>query len=215
MPEIGEISYVGQAGHIGHNKHIWQACLDCGKERWAKIGNRYCGSCSRKGERSACWKGGRTVPNGDYISVKLESDDFFYSMCNLRGYVFEHRLVMARSLGRCLQRWELVHHKGIRHTGIKNKQDNQLDNLELSCGLGEHISNHVKGYKDGYAKGLRDARVKIKSELAEEIKKGLEEEFIWGQVKVCDLEKGDIEWTMKCIKEEWWQAFWSKIIKEG
>ena len=45
-----------------------------------------------------------------YIRVKLKPSDWFYSMADARGYVLEHRLVMAKHLGRCLQAWEIVHH---------------------------------------------------------------------------------------------------------
>ena len=105
----------------------------------------------------------------DYRLICLNPTDFFFPMADKRGYVLEHRLVMAKHLGRCLQSWELVHHKGIRYTGIGNKSDNLLDNLELTTRAG-HISGHTKGYKDGYAKGLIDGRIKQIEELREQIK---------------------------------------------
>jgi hypothetical protein len=60
-----------------------------------------------------------------YRRVGLPRDSFFLPMANARGWVLEHRLVMAQSLGRCLHRWELVHHKN----HIRN--DNRLENLQL------------------------------------------------------------------------------------
>lgn len=77
------------------------------------------------------WKGGRAQrtqragEGGWYVYVSLEPDDPFASMLTKHGYVMEHRLVMARALGRPLERWEQVHHRN----GVRD--DNRLENLEL------------------------------------------------------------------------------------
>lgn len=119
-------------------------------------------------EATSSWKGGRIIRQG-YIMVKLQKDDFFFPMAQKSHYVYEHRLVMAKHLGRCLQPWEIVHHKGIRYEGIENKQDNLEDNLGMTT-RGSHAIEHSKGYKEGYAKGLIDGRDQQIKELKQEIK---------------------------------------------
>lgn len=173
MPEVGEI----RKGKDGH-KFIWQACQDCGKKRWVPLSkgmprNIRCKSCANKlrvrGERNPNWKGGRVKTEDGYILLKIYSDDFFYPMASPSGYVLEHRLVMAKHLGRCLHSWEVVHHKGIRYTDIRNRADNLEDNLEMPSSLGEHSREHSRGYKAGYAKGLVDGRNKRIKELEADI----------------------------------------------
>ncbi len=57
------------------------------------------------------WKGGRNKDIRGYIKIKLQRDDFVYPMAQREGYVFEHRLIVAKAIGRCLHAWEIVHHK--------------------------------------------------------------------------------------------------------
>lgn len=76
--------------------------------------------------------------NQGYIAIKIKPDNPFYPMASATNYVFEHRLVVAQSLGRCLEPFEVVHHKNrIRH-------DNRLVNLELIGGPNaQHIHNSI------------------------------------------------------------------------
>lgn len=184
MPKLGEIRKareIGEKPSYGNSKLIWSACIDCGKERWVlfrvKLGipvSNRCLSCGAKltpnllGSKSSNWKGGRTHTGRGYITVKLQPDDFFYPMADSNGSILEHRLVMAKHLGRNLGSWEIVHHKGIRHTGIENKSDNLMDNLELTI-RGSHIIEHSKGYQDGYRKGYSNGKGKQIRELKESL----------------------------------------------
>jgi len=91
----------------------------------------------RRGPESPGWKNGRHYYgpdiNGRYVAVWVGRDDPMWSMANRGGTVPEHRLVMARSLGRPLERHETVHHLNGR------RDDNRLDNLQL------RIGRHGKG----------------------------------------------------------------------
>lgn len=80
-----------------------------------------------RGEKHANWTGGRRVQAG-YVYVLIQKDDPFACMRTVIGYVAEHRLVMARTLGRPLTSTEQVHHIN----GVKS--DNRPENLELHHG---------------------------------------------------------------------------------
>ena len=140
IEKIGAIKYGWELGKIWKGKYIYQPCDLCGQPRWVrmigiKIANSRCKKCGRVGSASGrLWKGGRRVNAQGYILIKLFPNDFFYSMINRSGYVFEHRLVVAKALGRCLHLWEVVHHKGVKYPkgSIENKQDNRYpENLQL------------------------------------------------------------------------------------
>lgn len=76
-------------------------------------------------------KGGRVRGRNGYMWLLLDSDDPLYCMAMTRWgngagrYAVEHRVVMARHLGRPLFDFENVHHINGR------RDDNRLENLEL------------------------------------------------------------------------------------
>lgn len=134
-PLVGEIKYgheIGRAKASGWHKYIWHACENCGKERWVVTvwgvpKHPICLGCrlKLKREKSPHWKGGRRIDHFGYAWQRLYPNDFFYSMADPKGYVREHRLVMAKHLGRCLHLWEIVHHKNHK------RDDNRIENLQL------------------------------------------------------------------------------------
>ena len=140
-------------------KFIWAACPDCGREAWVTYVKgqamfTHCRSCAgklRKAQNSYNWKGGRTKNIEGYILIKLYPDDFFYSMADSRGYVFEHRLVMAKSLGRCLHLWEVVHHRGVKYPqgSQENRIDNRTENLQILSDIGHKQLSMLEQKMDG------------------------------------------------------------------
>ena len=133
---------------------IGKICKTCGKTfevfNCRKNTAKYCSlKCrpsdfrnkSTKGKKNHRWKGGRYKHGKGYIYILKPSHPF----CNSQGYVFEHRLVMEKMIGRYLKPTEFVHHKGIKYPigSIENLQDNRPENLEL-C---ENNSIHKKFHK--------------------------------------------------------------------
>jgi hypothetical protein len=107
-------------------------CFQCGRERTIQkchlakvIRNKIrCRPCvnadtNRKKRRKTYH---RYISPGGYYKIFLGKGEF---MTDSRGEVYEHRLIMAKELGRKLESWEHVHHKN------GDKGDNRLKNLEL------------------------------------------------------------------------------------
>lgn len=125
MPTIGETKQVYSKES---RKQIWVKCPACGLERWVQEraylaggSTGICKQCGFQAKRGFVKRGRKR-----YVRIRLLSSDFFYQMADKKGFVYEHRLVVAKALGRNLHRWEIVHHKN------GNSMDNRYPgNLQL------------------------------------------------------------------------------------
>jgi hypothetical protein len=86
------------------------------------------------GPRNPNWKGGRTVDPRGYVLIKKPE----HHAADVRGYVYEHRLVAEAKLGRPLARGEVVHHVN------EDKGDNRPENLAVLPSIAHHRKEHRK-----------------------------------------------------------------------
>lgn len=87
----------------------------------------------RQGENHHSWTGGRSVNAQGYLLITPTSEEETLCPPMANGYVLEHRLVMAKALGRPLKSAETVHHID------GDPMNNDISNLQLRNG------NHGNG----------------------------------------------------------------------
>ena len=95
----------------------------------------------RFGPQSNSWKGGRKIEGGYILLYHPESP-----MADCKGYVLEHRFIVAKYIGRSLTKEDIVHHINGK------KSENNIENLYLT-NRRDHIYDHfpvkhTKHFKD-------------------------------------------------------------------
>jgi hypothetical protein len=86
------------------------------------------------GPEHSMWSGGRVDAGQGYFKIWVADDDPMAVMRNNHGYVLEHRLVVARKIGRPLRDTETVHHID------GDRTNNAPANLQLRQGKhGKHV----------------------------------------------------------------------------
>lgn len=166
---------------------VIKPCHQCGKDvkvapsRERRNGNVFCdetcyinfkpahsgrrsvlfGKEQARGNKSHKWKGG-TIRNQGYVLVSFQAlpeheQILFAPMRNTLGYIGEHRLVVARRLGRPLFTSEIVHHLN----GMKSdNRDENLSTLKKST----HSKEHWRVLKE--LKRLQEENRELRAKLA-------------------------------------------------
>lgn len=168
IAKVGDIKTGGELGmKYKEQRYIYEKCPNCGNLRWVQIqsSGKYpkCHKCMNKGKfenKSGRWNGGRKINRQGYIEVRLLPNDPYIAMAKKSRYVCEHRLVVARALGRCLEKYEIIHHKD------SNPSNNNLDNLELiSDGKHNTMVEKVIKQKDRRILELENRIIELESRL--------------------------------------------------
>jgi HNH endonuclease len=135
-------------------------------------GNRYMPKhLFKPGSRNKNWKGGRTITEHGYVLVKMPG----HPLADVRGYVYEHRLIAEQEVGRRLRKGEEAHHRN--HT----RDDNANQNI-LVCPTKLH---HAALHRKAGSKYQRDPDNDVNTQV--ECACGCGESFLkfdrWGRIR--------------------------------
>lgn len=85
------------------------------------------------GEKHPNWKGGKHIDEKGYVIVYCPN----HQNSKMKNYVYEHRLIMEKHIGRVLKKGEVVHHIN------EIKSDNRIENLQLFESHKDHANFHI------------------------------------------------------------------------
>ena len=132
-------------GNIAKQTKQLRPCSNCGKETFKSKqkldGNIFffcdnkCSSAFYSGSRNPNWQGGRYVEEGGRVFIATND-----------GYIAEHRLVVAKALGRDLRHFDepIIHLNG-------NLGDNRLENLYIFPSFEEMARAIQNGHIPSYS----------------------------------------------------------------